>query len=112
MNISLPPELDLDSLAKGLGLTTQAAKESLTIALENVLLIDKKQQDYGPRNISGFGTFGVIVRMNDKFERLKTIFGKGKSRRARNESVIDTFRDLSNYAIIAHLVHTDKWPKE
>jgi len=74
--------------------------------------MDQKQQDYGPRNISGFGTFGVVVRMNDKFERLKSLFNKGRRRRAVNESIIDTFRDISNYATIALMIETNQWPMD
>jgi hypothetical protein len=96
-----------------LGIKTVAGRNFCAYALANALLMDRKQQDYGPRNISGFGTFGILVRMNDKLERLKTLFGKGRSRkRARNESVEDTLRDVSNYAIIALLVEKGKWPNE
>ncbi len=80
--------------------------------LENALLLDKKQQDYGPGNISAFGTFGCIVRMNDKLERLKTLFNSGRRKRAVNESILDSFRDFSNYADIAHLVETKQWPSK
>lgn len=84
-------------------------KEFLRVCLENAKLFDRKQTDYGPRNISGFGTFGVIVRMNDKFERLKTLMSK-KRRKPQNESVMDSLRDISNYANIAILLETNHWP--
>ncbi len=101
----------LDQLANDLGLQTIAGREALHLALENVLLLDRKQQDYGSANISSFGAFGCVVRITDKVERLKHLYGK-KHRKAVNESVLDSFRDLSNYAIIAHLVETGKWPKD
>ena len=101
----------LELLAQDLGLQTAAGKVFLRIALENTLLMDSKQQDYGSRNISAFGTHGVIVRMSDKFERLKNLFGK-KRRRAVNESVLDTFRDISNYANIALMCELHQWPDE
>ena len=74
------------------------------------MLLDKKNQDYGPRNVSGFGPFGIVVRMNDKFERLKTLFAKGRKRKAVNENVLDTFSDISNYGIIAELLEKNEWP--
>ncbi len=58
-----------------LGLKTKAGREALLIALENVQLLDGKQLDYGPKNISAFGLFGCVVRMNDKVERFKNISG-------------------------------------
>jgi hypothetical protein len=87
-------------------------KEFLKQAITNAVLFDKKQTDYGPRNISGFGLFGVVVRMNDKFERLKTYYNPANTKgKMENESLEDTFRDISNYANIALLIHKDLWPK-
>jgi hypothetical protein len=101
----------MDLLCRDLGLQTAAGRIFLRIALENTLLMDRKQMDYGSRNISAFGTQGVIVRMSDKFERLKNLYGK-KRRRAINESVLDTFRDISNYANIALMCEHKEWPNE
>lgn len=115
MNIKLPESVTLqpfrDELESRLNLKTLAAKEFLTIALENVILMDKKQLDYGSRNISDFGLVGVIIRMNDKFQRIKNLIGNRK-KASVNESIRDTFRDVSNYAIIALLLDSKKWPNE
>lgn len=62
-------------------------------------LMINKQKDYGPGNILSFGEFGVLVRVNDKIERLKNLF---KSRKEpKNESIEDTWEDIANYAIIS-----------
>lgn len=111
MNPKLPPNFPLSELADQLGLKTSAGRIFLRIALENTLLMDGKQQDYGSKNISSFGTFGVVVRMNDKFERIKNLF-KTKRKRAVNESIRDTFRDVSNYANIALMLEAKEWPNE
>lgn len=99
------------TLCDQLGLQTAAGRIFLRIALENTLLMDGKQVDYGSKNISGFGTYGVVVRMSDKMERIKNLFGK-KRRRAVNESILDSFRDISNYANIAIMTETKSWPNE
>ena len=99
-------------VVQALEIKTLAGNEALRIALHNIKLLDMKQCDYGPRNISGFGVFGVVVRMNDKFERIKNLFNMGRRRRATNEAIIDTFKDISNYAIIAEMLDTGKWPNE
>ncbi|HHW13490.1 MAG TPA: DUF1599 domain-containing protein [Firmicutes bacterium] len=62
-------------------------------------LMFRKQHDYGPGNILAFGEFGVLVRLNDKLERLKNLYKKGVA--PANESVEDSWRDAANYAIIA-----------
>jgi len=69
------------------------------VAMELVDLLISKQQDYGHGNILAFGEFGVLVRANDKMERLKNLLVKKQE--PSNESVEDTWRDLANYAIIA-----------
>jgi len=111
MHLKLPENFDINPLAETLGLQTIAGKVFLRIALENSILMDKKQCDYGSKNISGFGTYGVVVRMSDKMERIKNLFGK-KRRRAVNESILDSFRDISNYANIAIMTETKNWPSE
>src|SRR5215472_293922 len=68
-------------IAGRLGLKTSVGLSALRYALANAMLMDRKQQDYGPKNISSFGTFGVVVRMTDKFERLKTVLTKKGRRR-------------------------------
>ena len=62
-------------------------------------LMISKQRDYGHRNIMDFGELGVLVRVNDKIARLKNL--KTNNLKPKNESVIDTWRDIANYAIIA-----------
>jgi hypothetical protein len=65
-------------------------------------LLIKKQKDYGPQNVMEFGEFGVLIRANDKMARLKNLLKSGTV--PLNESIEDSWRDLSNYGIIALLV--------
>ena len=64
-------------------------------------LLVKKQRDYGPGNILAFGELGILVRLNDKIERLKHLQATGKLNEPANESVTDTWMDIASYAIIA-----------
>jgi hypothetical protein len=81
----------------------------------------KKQMDYGPGNIALGQTLsspeevrlsltGIIIRMNDKVQRLLNLIVK-HNRGAQNESVEDAFGDLSVYGIIARIVADGKWAK-
>lgn len=106
----LPPD-ELARIAALLDLKTTAGQIALRYMLEQVQLLDAKQQDYGSTNISGFGQFGVVVRMNDKFERIKHMFVK-KRRKAENEPMRDSFRDIANYAVIALMLDMGEWPNE
>ncbi len=88
------------------GIETQMGIEALRVAIANIATLDMKQRDYGSGNISSFGEFGVLVRMNDKMERLKNLL---KMESPKNESVEDSYLDLANYAIIAVLLRRGIW---
>ncbi len=80
-------------------------------AKANVDILIKKHEDYGPKNISqspGGPLNGLRVRMHDKMARINHLIDNDKD--PENEALIDSFLDLANYAIIAQLVITNKWP--
>jgi hypothetical protein len=80
------------------------------ITSEANALCVSKQKDYGPANIAGFGEIGVLIRLNDKFQRLKNLLTSGKS--PKNESVEDTWIDLLNYSVIGLAVHRGWWSEK
>ena len=97
----------------------ETAKEFQRIQFEQWLLFCKKQMDYGPSNISmgtGVGeainvklaTTALVVRINDKVQRLLNLVVTN-DREAQNEPVVDAFKDLSVYGIIAQIVKNGKW---
>ena len=70
---------------------------------EMATLLASKQHDYGHGNITTFGLKGVLVRLSDKVERLINL----KSKQARNESAVDTLRDIVGYCVIALMLHDE-----
>lgn len=90
-------------------LKTDLARAVLPVLLANLCMLDRKQQDYGSLNLTKFGTFGVVVRMNDKLERVVNLIKKADAV-ANNEPLADSFLDLANYALIAYVMQTAKWP--
>ena len=66
----------------------------------------KKGKDYGKTddslsNLRDFGAFGVVVRLSDKWHRLKNAFIEGKNEMAvEGESIGDTIDDSINYYTI------------
>lgn len=82
------------------------------IANELATLLISKQEDYGPGNVNnahGGPMNGLLVRMGDKFERLKHLYATGST--PNHEAIEDSFKDLANYAIIAMMVERGVWPK-
>jgi len=85
----------------------------LHVVHSNVALLLRKHRDYGPKNISrspGGPLNGLLVRIHDKLARATHLHDTGAT--PENESLIDTFIDLANYATIAQLVLRGEWPNE
>ena len=99
----------------------ETSREFKEIQFEQWATFCRKQMDYGPSNIA-MGTalktkedrrlslIGLIVRINDKIQRLMNLVVK-HNRDAQNEPVMDAFKDLSVYGIIAQIVDNGKWGK-
>jgi len=86
---------------------------------EQYELFCRKQYNYGKGNIMLGGDIekkedrkmslsGVVIRMNDKLNRLMSLILKSRED-VVDESVEDTFIDMANYSIIALLVNRMKW---
>ena len=97
----------------------ETAKAFQEIQYEQYETFCKKQMDYGPSNISmgtGVGeavnkklaTTALVIRINDKVQRLLNLV-VSNDREAQNEPVVDAFKDLSVYGIIAQIVKNGKW---
>ena len=104
-------EQHINELADELRIVTEAGRRALAISLNCIAVLDSKQQDYGPRNIADFGELGVLVRVNDKLQRLRNLLEKGADK-AKHEAKNDSWLDLSNYGIIGYLIATGAWPNE
>lgn len=85
---------------------------------EQFELFAKKHLDYGMGNVSAgtqlvnqeetdFAMTGLWYRLSDKINRWKNMIIT--NRKAQNESLIDTFQDITNYGIISQIVFKGKW---
>lgn len=78
------------------------------------VLMASKQADYGPGAIMrapGGPAFGVLVRLHDKVERLRTLLEAGGDPNVGDEAVRDTAMDIANYGTILGMVLDGCWPK-
>jgi len=94
-----------------LSCTEQQTLSFIQEVLDDIKLFDEKQRDYGPGNIAAFGEIGVLVRANDKVARLINLLWTRPSHdeEPTNESIKDSWQDLSVYGVIARLVRKGKW---
>jgi hypothetical protein len=75
-------------------------------------ILETKGQDYSPAddalcNFTDFGWRGIVVRLGDKYQRLKN-FAKFTLCQPNHESVEDTLLDNANYSILALIVKEDE----
>lgn len=87
--------------------TRLQVEKLLSYMREYAQLFASKQEAYGRGNIDGFGELGVLVRLNDKLERLKNLVYKQRSNDM--ESVRDTWLDIVGYGLIGLMVHDGVW---
>ena len=109
----------------------ECVNELLDFADKAYKLFCKKQHDYGDSNIrlgldlsssssesyanNRLAQLGVVIRMNDKIQRLLNIHKKsifnGEELSVSDESIEDTCIDIMNYANMLIVLKNDKWGK-
>jgi hypothetical protein len=100
----------------------ELSQEFKEIQDEMYRMFAAKMLDYGLGNISlgsnleeeedkKLSLTGIWLRCNDKINRLKNLLRRDGKVFVGNESMLDSFMDISNYGIIARLVMENKWKK-
>lgn len=77
--------------------------EALTVKM--LATTTAKNNDYAGfedpfANFREFGTFGFLVRMSDKWKRIKNLVGDNRPPSVKDESVEDTLIDLATYCLL------------
>lgn len=70
-----------------------------SIIESNTQLFEKKNTDYG-NSFSDFELIGVIVRLNDKINRILNLGEDSAKKMQIDEKIEDTINDLYNYCVI------------
>ena len=78
-------------------------------ALFNLTVMDRKNRDYGSNNVSEYGAMGVLVRMRDKYHRAVRLQDTGGVSAVMDESLFDTWGDMSNYSHIGQAIALGIW---
>lgn len=69
-------------------------------------IFEAKNADYGDsfgKLFEEYGTTSLLIRLEDKLNRLKTLANKDFTTKVRDESITDTLLDLANYAILGKI---------
>jgi hypothetical protein len=78
---------------------------------ELIPLLEKKSHDYSGEdmlsNLRDFGWKGVVVRLGDKYHRLKNFCKTGKYM-VKDETVEDTLKDLINYGFLCLILKREE----
>jgi hypothetical protein len=88
-----------DIAAYALHAYSEIANISKSMAVNFIFdIIVEKQKMYGPKNIEKFGLRGIIIRLNDKIERLKNL--QQHQGPVLFEPIQDTWLDIVGYSVI------------
>lgn len=95
---------------------TNLRKEVLNDLLKQLFdLYERKNQDYGDSVSKTYETYGLVsflVRMEDKMNRLKTLYKANGDCAVLDETLDDTLMDLASYTLLALVERTlDKTEK-
>lgn len=77
----------------------------LDVVNELVDMMEGRHRKYGPGNIAEFGPLGILVRLSDKFARLRA-----GQENFDDETVENTLDDVIGYALIWKLWLRKQWP--
>jgi hypothetical protein len=66
-------------------------------------LLVSKRRSYGASNLTRHGVFGILVRTDDKMERLRHMHEEGLQVTDVGESYTDAWQDVAGYALLALL---------
>lgn len=97
-----------EQIHANLGCTEEVTKKYIEGVLVGIKVFDKKQSKYGSGNIADFGESGVLIRANDKMNRLKNLFRTNQE--PQDETKDDTWGDLHVYSNIALMCRWGWWP--
>lgn len=88
--------------------TIKLIKDFNNLIDESKFVFETKQRCYGPRGISRFGEYGILVRCFDKLTRIQNML----ECRADGgfEARSETWRDLGIYCFMAILCNRGNWP--
>jgi hypothetical protein len=100
----------------------QTVNELIKLLEDEMGLFCKKQNDYGTNNVTKgqdlntedgkrVALAALIFRIDDKVQRLVNLVIKNPNSSALNESITDSFIDISLLAKIALIVDSGKWAK-
>lgn len=82
---------------------TEKFKEIVTQMAD---LYARKNSDYGDsfgESVREFGPVAGVVRISDKFNRLKSLLLRDREQKVSDESVVDTLTDMACYCIMLRM---------
>lgn len=88
------------------------SREQAIISASHALgdLLARKNADYGnsfAEQYSEYGLLSVIIRLDDKLRRLKSLANSQEGAKVADEAIADTLLDMAGYALLASVEESD-----
>ena len=96
-------------------MTARTLDKWMDLVSERMKLSVKKYNDYsggGIDNIAMAGMEGIAVRLFDKACRLMSLVVHKSIQQVKDESIIDTLKDMGNYSDYGCLLMRGEWQKK
>ena len=77
----------------------EVLKQYKKITNDIIIMLTKKNSDYGDDNLLKRGLYGVIVRLDDKLSRLNNLIKQNSKSGMVGESIEDTLKDIIGYCV-------------
>ena len=90
-------------------LSTKYGRDASSILDTSFRIGGAKNRDYGTLNILKYGVIGLIVRINDKIERVSNLMKEGNVAQVADEKIEDTLMDMVNYATYGIMLCNGIW---
>jgi len=87
--------------------STKFERDLETRFAEMTGLLIRKRAAYGTTNLEMFGGMGIVVRANDKVQRLAQMYMRQSEIAGDGELMEDAWRDLLGYAVLGLQMHLD-----
>jgi len=99
-------------IANQLELTNDFSKKFIREALNSIIKFDKKHTEKGFGEFQKFGAFGVVVRIDEKYQELLENYKNGNTSQFPKEILEKDWEDIAVYALMGKLIEEGEWKND
>ena len=99
----------IELVGKQLEVNNDFSRKFIREALDSIVRFDIKHTEKGLGEFGKFGPFGVVVKMDEKYQELLENYKNGNSGKFPKEILEKDWEDLAIYALMGLLIEKGEW---